>query len=169
MKKPIVILLTVVLMCFSLASCDPGETCFTDEYSVKGITKIELIKYDKPDQEDFITWVPDQTDDLEDYDSAKETVLATMDVRSHDAFIDELSQYGILHKYFTYDSPNGMCIKITYDDGKFAIINSDDDSFHGYIGMYNADGSVDSFCGCFYSRNFFVRLVENHFDFQSSM
>ena len=169
MKKIFAFIAVLIVSCICLASCDPGETCFTDEYSVEGITKIELVKYDNPDREDFITWVPDQTDDLEDYDSAKETVLATMNVRFHGAFIDELSQYGILHKYFTYDSPNGMCIKITYADGKFAIINSDDDSFHGYIGMYNADGSVDSFCGCFYSRNFFVRLVENHFDFQSSM
>ncbi len=168
MKKPIAILLTVVLMCFSLASCDPGETCFTDEYPVEGVIKIELLKYENPDQGDFMTWVIDQTDDLLDHDFSKETVLATLDGDSH-AFFTELSQYGILHKYFTYDSPNGMCIKITYDDGKFAIINSDDDSFHGYIGMYNADGSVDSFCGCFYTREFFVRLVENHFDLISTM
>lgn len=66
MKKLTAVLLAIISLCFFLTACDPGETSFTYEYSVEGITKIELIKYDNPDQEDFITWVTDQTDDLED-------------------------------------------------------------------------------------------------------
>ena len=167
MKKTIAAILAIVSLCLCLTSCDPGTTFFSRDYSVEGIVKVELIKYDNPDQGEFITWVLDQTDKLLPYDVNKETLLATLDTERINAFTEQLSQYDILDKYFAYDSPNGMCIKMTYKNGDFVIINCAEDSFAGYIGKYRQNGEVASFLGCFSNRDYFERLVEDNFDYIS--
>ena len=165
-KRLIILTLCLVVFCIFLTSCDPGSGTFGHNYPIDGVIKIELIKYDNPDQNEFITWVLDQSDKLKDYDLSKETVLKVLDEDLHEQFLDQLSQYDILSKYYVYDSPNMMCIKMTYDDGDFVIINCGD-GFAGYIGEYSAKGEVISFYGCFSSRGYFERLIEGYFDYYS--
>ena len=167
-KRLIISTLGLVIFCIFLTSCDPGIGTFGNIYPIDGVIKIELIKYDNPDQKDFATWVLDQSDKLKDYDLSKETLLETLDESRHEQFFDQLSQYDLLDKYYAYDSPNMMCIKMTYDDGDFVIINCCE-GFCGYIGRYTSSGEVKSFYGCFSAKAYFDRLVEQYFDFQTSL
>ena len=38
------------------------------------------------------------------------TLLETLDNENLDAFLKQLSEIDFLHKYYTYDSPKGICI-----------------------------------------------------------
>lgn len=150
--------------CLTLASCDPGNSSGSDYFSAEAIVSVEWVEYNNPEQKHFLSWVPDHTDDLKEYDISKETLKAVLDKNRHDEFFEQLSGCSILDTYFAYDSPNGNCIKVTYENGEFAIISCNDGGgFQGYIGQYYEDGRVKVFYGCFAARDSFEALLDDYF------
>lgn len=154
----------LLLFCslFVFAACDPGSYYFNRE-EMSEIVSVELITYDNPDQRQFFTWVSDHTSDLKAFNEHKISVLETLDGESIPKLIDALCGFHILYAYYAYDSPNGICLKLSYSNGDFLILSCNVETYAGYIGKYSSDGEVTEFIGCFSSRYDFESLVNNFF------
>ena len=164
MKKTTKLLIIWLVLCSFclLAACDPGRYYFSQD-ELSGIIKIELIDYDNPEQKDFSSWVPDHTAELKPFDDEKISVLETLDEDNIPQLLANLCECRILYKYFDYDSPNGICLKLTYSNGDFLIISCRESSYGGYIGKFSSNGEVAEFIGCFSGRSYFETLVNDFF------
>ena len=149
-----------------MTACDPGTYNLREETDPQDVVSVELIRYDNPKQKKFVSWVPDHFIKLRPMDLSAVTVLETLPDTSVEPFLEQLSTEDILWKYYVFDSPKGVCLRITYSDGGFLIISADyeNQSYRGYIGMYNADGEVTDFYGSFVSYYSFESLVNDYFD-----
>jgi hypothetical protein len=163
MKKVAIISLCLILIALTLSSCDPIMYSPTEKY-LKDVVSIELIRYNNPDQKDFISWVPDHSDELVPFDCSKVTILETLPKDQHTNFTVAFSQTVVLHHYYKYDSPAGICIKATYSNGNFLIMSQD--SSAGYIGEFSQDGNVVNFWGAFSSSHYYENLVNDFFTYQ---
>lgn len=162
--KKIIITFLMILVCPILSACDPSNFMIMDSH-LQDIISIELIHYDNQDQKHFISWVPNQFDNLKTFELDNYTILETLEVEYITSFLNEFKSTDILHNYYAYDSPKDICIKLNYENGNFLIIwsNYKEHSFAGYIGEYLSDGQVLSFWGCFSYIKYYESLVENYF------
>lgn len=94
------------------------------------------------------------------------TVLETLDDAKKSDFLKQLSEAYILDKYYVYNSPKGICIKLSYSNGDFLIItcNYAEKAFGGYIGIYSENGDVAEFIGSFSGYDSFESLVNDFFE-----
>ena len=157
----------LIICCFTLTACDPGHVYLKRE-DLADVAKIELINYDNPEQHHFSSWVPDHTSDLKPFYDSKLSVLKVLDEDKIPLFIDALCEQRILGTYFAYDSPGGICIKLTYYSGDFMIINCKLPSFSGYIGKFSQSGGVSEFIGCFSSASSFNVLINDFFQTEAN-
>lgn len=165
LKKLSVIIATISILlicCLTLTACDPGSYYFEPE-ELSDIVSVELINYNNPEQKHFLSWVPDHTSKLKPFDDSKLSVLETLEEDKIAQFTDVLCECNILYKYYAYDSPNGTCLKLSYSNGDFLIINCNMPSFAGYIGKFTSGGEVAEFIGCFSSSYYFKTLVNDYF------
>ncbi len=162
MKK--VCLAVLATICCFLCACDPSSY-LVDREKLNDVVSIELIEYENPDQKYFITWIPDQFEQLVSFDPANAKVLETLPAEKMIDFLDEFSKTDILHTYYAYDSPKDICIRLNYANGDFLIIwaNYAENSYAGYIGEYSKDGAVLSFWGSFSSLSDYEELVNRYF------
>lgn len=166
MKKRICLVICIGLCCL-LCACDPGSYSPEAE-SLGDIVSIELIEYTNEHQDHFISWVPDQFDQLLPFDSDNATVLETLPVEKIADFLDAFQKTEILSEYYVYNSPKDICIRLNDANGDFLIIwaNYAEGSFVGYIGEYASDGTVLSFWGCFSALQYYKDLVNQFFIYQ---
>ena len=163
MKNKFSLSVILLIICsFMLAGCDPVNYNFHRD-DLEDIVSIELIQYDNPEQEHFSSWVPDHTSDLKPFDDSKVNILETLDDDHISELIDTLCACNILDTYYAYDSPNGLCLKLSYSNGDFLIVNCNENSYTGYIGKFSSDGEVAQFIGCFTSVESFKTLVNDYF------
>lgn len=164
MKKftaTLAILLVVCSLCV-FAACDPS-TVYIEREDLAEVVSVELVNYDNPKQKHFFSWVPDHTADLKPLDVSKISVVETLDADKITDLLDTLSECPILDRYYAFDSPEGLCLKLTYQSGDFLIINCYGHSFAGYIGRFHANGEVAQFIGCFVSLACYETLVNDFF------
>ena len=159
MKKVTIISLCLILIVLTLSSCDPLTYSPTEEY-LKDVVSIELIRYNNPDQKDFISWVPDHSDDLVAFDNSRVEIIEVLDNEKFDAFSTAFQSTVIMHTYYECDSPDGVCIRVNYKNGEFLIIERD------YIGYFSENGEVSEFLGCFSVRMYYTDLVNEFFEYQ---
>lgn len=155
-------ILLVLCSLFAFSACDPSEIHLEHEY-LADIVNVELINYDNPKQKHFFSWVPDHTSDLKPFDDGKVSVLETIEADKISSFIDTLCECPILYWYFAFDSPNGLCLKLSYSNGDFLIIYCYEKSFAGYIGKFTSSGDVVEFIGSFVSFGCFEILINDYF------
>ena len=165
----IMLILTVAILCFTLSSCvwDPSSYYFKKE-ELSDVVCVELINYDNTDRKEFKSWVPDQFDELKPFDNYKMSVLENLDENKIPDFLDSLCEPLILYYFFTYDSPSGICLKLSYSNGDFLIVSNEyqRNTSMGYIGKYSSNGEVIEFIGCFHSSKDFIPLVNDYFKTQ---
>lgn len=163
MKK---LYLVILFLSFTLlfTACDPAMGPFDDFDSSDNIESIELIYYENPTQRSFLSWIPDYTPQLQDLDMSNITVLETLDTNLIDDFVSQFNEAELLYKYFTFDSPKGICIRMNYENGDFEIINCETNTFAGYIGKYTSDGEVIDFLASFSAYEDFEYLVTDFFE-----
>ncbi len=151
----------VVCSLCALSGCavDPGSYQFSRD-ELAEVVSVELIEYENPAQKHFLPWVPDHSSDLKPFDSEKVRVLETLDADMVPQFGETLCECDILYLYYAYDSPNGICMRLSYSDGDFLILNCAERSYAGYIGRFSPDGEVARFIGCFSSRGSFEFLMD---------
>lgn len=160
MKKSIGLIAAFIILiigCITLTACDPNRIHLKQE-ELSDIVSVELVKYDNSKQKCFFSWIPDHSSDLKPFDDSKLSVMETLPVDKIPQFIDTLCECDIFSNYYAYDSPNGICFKLSYSNGDFLIVNGKD-----YIGKFSSDGEVAEFIGCFSNSNFFKTLVNNYF------
>ena len=169
MKRTVTIL-SVILFCITLCSCDPGTFIIEENY-LEGVTTVELIKYDNSNQKSFFSWVPNQFDKLKPFDILRYTVLEELHNEDIDDFLNSFKDTEILHTYYAYDSPKDICLKLNYSNGNFLIIwsNYKENNFAGYIGEYLPDGTVLSFWGSFSALFYYEELVNTYFSIKLDM
>ena len=164
MKKAVlsIAFLLLILIC---SACDPSPYQFDYQDLSHKTVCVELIQYDNPDQKTFLSWVPDHSSDLAPFQNSNVTVLATLEENQNADFLKQLSKAEILGQYYVYDSPKGLCIRISYSNGNFLILNcnQEDESFQGYIGTYSESGEVIDFIGSFSSYDSFYSLINDFF------
>ena len=162
MKKIAAAILCIILM-LTLTACDPGMTHLDKSELENKVVKVELIHYDYPKQKQFKSWVPDHSKKLKPFEEVRVAVLEELPSERMSEFLDRLSEADVLVKYWAVDSPRCFCLRLTYDDGSFLILNCYGHSFRGYIGTYASDGEVQDFIGSFCNWDDFQDLVENFF------
>lgn len=161
------ILLPVAVFALSVAvftACDPGHYQYDLENLKAPVSAIELCEYDNPEQKHFTSWVPDHSKDLAPLDMDALKITATLEADLTEDFMRDLSKQHILYKYYAFNSPNGTCIRIVYDDGYFDIISCNAKTFAGYIGTFSPDGEVVDFIGCFASRSSYEYFLKFYFE-----
>ena len=159
MKKVTIISLCLILIVLTLSSCDPAMYSPTEEY-LKDVVSIQLIRYNNPDQKDFISWVPDHSDDLVAFDNSRVEIIEILDNEKFDAFSTAFQSTEVFLDYYDFDSPDGVCIRVNYENGEFLIIGRD------YIGYFSENGEVSKFLGCFSARTYYTDLVNEFFEYQ---
>lgn len=159
MKKVTIMSLCLILIALTLSSCDPLRFSPTEEY-LKDVVSIELIRYNNPDQKDFISWVSDHSDDLVSFDNSKVEIIEELDNEKFDDFATAFQSTEVFLDYYDFDSPNGVCIRVNYKNGEFLIIG------RYYIGYFSENGEVSSFLGCFSARSYYIVLVNDFFEYQ---
>jgi hypothetical protein len=165
MKRLLTFLITIISICL-LASCDPAGYYFDAKELKQNIVSIELIEYKNDKQDHFISWVPNHMDDLLPMNLENITNLKKLDESRIESFIDALSNQYILYKYYSYNSPRGLSIKMNYCNGNYIIISYDHEntSFSGYIGIYTSKGEVSDYIGCFSNYDSYKFLVNYFFE-----
>ena len=159
MKKAAIISLCLILIALILSSCDPLRYSPTEEY-LKDVVSIQLIRYNNPDQKDFISWVPDHSDDLVAFDNSRVEIIEILDNEKFDDFSTAFQSTEVFLDYYDFDSPDGVCIRVYYRNGEFLIIGRD------YIGYFSENGEVSKFLGCFSARMYYTDLVNEFFEYQ---
>ena len=158
------VMIFLIICCSTLTGCDPVGYSFAPD-DLADIVSIELIQYDNPEQKQFFSWVPDHTSDLKSFDNSKVSILETLDESHISELTATLCEFYILGTYYAYDSPNGLCLRLTYSNGDFLIVNCGENSY-GYIGKFSHDGEVAQFIGCFESFQSFKTLVNDYFQME---
>lgn len=160
MKRTVLYAL-LALLCVFLVSCamDPNMTNYDLKTLEQNVVSVELISYENPNQKEFRSWVPDHSDELVPMDLTKISVTKTLSEEDLQAFLLEFSNATIMSTYYSYDSPAGECIKLNYENGDFMIVHNGG-GYSGYIGEFNADGTVKEFIGSFDGRAHFLDLLE---------
>jgi len=170
MKSPkIVLLLLTICYSFLLFAC--GIFVIERQYflydlhdrEISEIVQISLVNYINPVN------VENQSDN-EQYDVEKLIILETMNLEEYEDFLCELSDIGGIAGTFPemINSPNGMGILITYQDGGFILITvsnvNDDDCI--FWGSYSSNATIEYYFGISWQEMIddFEALIVKYFD-----
>ena len=163
MKKTISYIMIICVL-VSLGGCvwDPASYLFDYDELKERIATVELINYenDEPEKiDDDIKILP--------YDFNKEEVLETLAVDKIDDFTLDLSEIRFMDYSDFAKEPVGICIKITYKDGKFIIITSTlMDVAYGLVEVFDSNGYPIERIGEPESRKDYVALVNKYFEYK---
>ena len=72
--KRIFAIVLLIIVSVNLYSCDPDQYIIEPE-SLEKVESIELIEYNNPDQNSFLSWVPNHFDDLKPFDFSYSKVI----------------------------------------------------------------------------------------------
>ena len=167
MKKVLLIGLIVLLVMICFCSCDPGVFSVDRDF-LNNVISVELIEYVNPNQKHFASWVPDQFHELVPFNPNNATSVEFLPSEKISDFLDAFSETDILDRYYAYDSPKDVCIRLNCENGNFLIIwgNYLENLHNGYIGEYSSDGTVLSYWGCFSSLYQYEDLVNEYFNYK---
>ena len=149
MKKVFVIILSVILL-FCLSACDPTYYYFDYNELTETVDRIELIRYDNSDAKDYLTVKEER---LLSFDFEKMEILQILPEEDEEDFLLSLAGEEVVFlvggKYM--DSPQGLCVRLVYENGDFEIFAADkeeDSAWHPYAGSFFENGEVKRFIGC---------------------
>lgn len=163
MKKLIVALL-LILFSVSLISCEPVKYFFKNNTRNEEIVSIELISY----SQDNVA-VVDSIDEMLAFVFEKMEILEILDAAKIEDFISEFSLIEFFQGYSHLNTPNGIGVKINYQNGDFLIISSsfiDEDVTGGDAILYNSNGIFLEYFGSISWIQTFADLIAEFFDTQ---
>lgn len=164
MKRIVAVILTLVLL-LPLYSCDPMPYNFDYQELKQEVIGIELIEYDQPKTKHYTFNMGSFIIKPLPFDEGRATILETLDEDEYDDFLRQLSEENILYKWYSYNSPKDICLRLIYENGNFLVLSCDyaNESFHGYVGSYNSEGEVLEYYGSFEGFSSYERLVNEFF------
>lgn len=138
MKKKLefLLLILIVLNCFA---CEPATFYFDYEELKENVVKIELINYNNLDAKK----INNEIEAIQYFDFSKMEIIETLPGDKLEAFLGELSAYGLLLGEYCLDSPKGICIRIVYQNGDFEVLGVKEE----YGGTFEANGNLKRFIG----------------------
>ncbi len=165
MKKILSVIL-ITITCVLICACDPSGFV-VDRNSLDDVISIELVEYKNSNQKHFTSWVPNHFNELLPFSLNNVTIIESLPADKIPEFLDSFSKTDILHTYYAYNSPKGVCIKLNYKNGGFLIVwaNYEQGRFGGYIGEYSSSGAVLSFWGSFSALSYYEELVNDYFNY----
>ena len=166
--KKIQIFFVLFVLCFCLSACDPGHYKFNYDDLLENVIGVELINYTNTEQKRFKSWVPNHFSKLVAFKLDNMAVIETLNNEDISYFLKQLSEVSFLYKYYVFNSPKDICMRLIYSNGDFEVISCDyaKNSFCGYIGRYDSNGNVLDFIGSFTGLSAFTALVNNFFETQ---
>lgn len=154
MRKNLIFFILIILGINCIA-CEPAQFYFDYEELKKNVAQVELIDYNNPDAKE----VTDDYKDLQPFDFSKMEIIETLPLTKLDDFLKALSMEGLMVGVKHLDSPNGICIKLSYKNGSFEIFSLQ----LGYSGSFDLNGKVERFIGVrpnyYFSNKFFETQV----------
>ncbi|MDE6597711.1 MAG: hypothetical protein K2K60_03640 [Clostridia bacterium] len=150
------LIIILISLCLTLTACDPIRDHFEHEY-LSDVVSVELIKYDNPKQKQLFLWVIDHSSQLKPFDNSKVSVLESLDENKISDFIDSLCELDFFSPYYDFDSPKGTCLKLSYSNGDFLIIQS------RYIGKFSPNGEIAEYIGSFSNPNTYKSVINEYF------
>ncbi|MBN2877569.1 MAG: hypothetical protein JXL85_07955 [Bacilli bacterium] len=163
MKK---ILLTILLflLSISLISCEPAKYFFKNNTRNDEIDSVELISYSSEN-----VAVVESADEMLDFQSENMEILEILDPAKNENFISVFSNIEFFQGYPHLNTPNGMGVKINYQNGDFLIITDsfiDEDVNGGEAILYNSDGYFLDYYGSISWLQDLIDLINGFFDKQ---
>ena len=96
-------------------------------------------------------------------------VIETLASDKIDDFVTDLSETGFMDYSSFAKEPVGICIKITYKDGKFIIITSTlMDVAYGLVEVFDSNGYPIEYIGEPRDRDEYVALVNKYFEHKTT-
>jgi len=163
MKKLIVILFLILLTVF-LTSCEPNKYFFKSNVRNNEIVSIELLSY----RQDNVA-VVNSTDGMLDFVFENMEILEILDSIKNENFIFEFSRIEFFQGYSHLNTPNGVGVKINYENGDFLIVTDrikDEDEYGGDAILFNSDGIFLEYFGSISWIQTFTELIDDFFDTQ---
>ena len=153
--KVITKIIIVCVICFVFTACEPGFRTYHYDDLKSNIVSVELIKYDNPKAKD----VPDHFGNAwhRSFDFKKMEYMGALDEELYYDFFKDISGKTILDHVWHKNSPNGICVKMNYENGDFEIVSYD------YVGKFSARGKSQKHLGGYYSKEF-IDIMYNYFD-----
>lgn len=163
MRKKLFILLVLLLVPI-LFSCDPIMFNLDIDELKTNLVDIELIKYENDEQKEFPLWMKDYSDRLLKFDSNKVSIIDNLEETKINDFLECLTEFEVIYKHYTFDSPKGRCAKLNYSNGDFIVIGLEKLN-SGYIFKYDENGNVIEYTGKISGSKDFVLTVEHLFNY----
>ena len=163
MKKMISYIMIICVL-VSLGGCvwDPAITYFDYDELKEQIATVELINYENENPK-----IIKDASNVLPFDFAKMEVIETLASDKIDDFVTDLSETGFMDYSSFAKEPVGICIKITYKDGKFIIITSTlIDVAYALVEVFDSNGFSIEHIGKPGSRKDFVALVNKYFEYK---
>ena len=163
MKKRIGFAMAVFTLIL-LNGCVWDPELYQFEYEkLKGqIASVELINYENENPK-----IIKDASNVLPFDFAKMEVIETLASDKIDDFVTDLSETGFMDYSSFAKEPVGICIKITYKDGKFIIITSTlIDVAYALVEVFDSNGFSIEHIGKPGSRKDFVALVNKYFEYK---
>ena len=149
MKKVFIIILSVILL-FCLSACDPTYYYFDYNELTETVDRIELIRYDNSNAKEYLTVKEER---LLSFDFEKMEILQILPEEDEEDFLLSLAGEEVVFlvggRYM--DSPQGLCVRLVYENGDFEIFTADKEensAKHSYAGSFFENGEVKRFIGC---------------------
>lgn len=163
MRKKLFILLVLLLVPI-LFSCDPLMINLDIDELETNLVDIELINYENDEQKEFPFWAKDYSDRLLKFDSNKASIIGNLEETKIKDFLECLTEFEVIYKYYTFDSPKGRCAKLNYSNGDFIVIGLEKIN-SGYIFKYDENGNVIEYIGKIDGSKDFVLSVDHLFTY----
>ena len=163
MKKRIVMITCLCLFILLNGCVSDPPTYFFEYEKLKGqIASVELINYENENPK-----IIKDASNVLPFDFAKMEVIETLASDKIDDFVTDLSETGFMDYSSFAKEPVGICIKITYKDGKFIIITSTlIDVAYALVEVFDSNGFSIEHIGKPGSRKDFVALVNKYFEYK---
>lgn len=163
MRNKLFILLVLLLVPI-LFSCDPVMINLDIDELETNLVDIELINYENDEQSKFPFWTKDYSDKLLKFDSNKASVIGDLEETKINDFLECLTEFKVIYKYYSFDSPKGRCAKLNYSNGNYIIVGLEKLN-SGYIFKYDENGNVIEDIGNINGSKDFVLSVEHLFNY----
>lgn len=163
MRKIIIAL--CILISITLLSCEPNKYYFKNNTRNDEIVSIELITYNADDIE-----IVDSKGDMLNFNADNMTILETLNQSEVEDFLSEFFCLEFLQGYPHLNTPDGIGVKINYDNGDFLILTDSlvDEDRYGDAIMFNSNGHFLEYFGGLSWRPNFIDLVNKYFQTQIS-
>ena len=155
MKKNVILVLLLVIFIPLLSGCDPEHYYYNYEELIEKVINVELINYDNNDAKSLFG----EQDKVIPFSFDKMKIVEALKVEEINIFLKDLSTIRFMMYRRHSNSPNGISLRIIYENGDFDIVSY----IVIYFGKFNSDGSVKEFIGGLSGKRDLIALINKYF------